>query len=439
MQRNASIDEGTKQTAKNTVWLYVLTAAKLIFPLLTLPYLTRILSKDCYGVVAYVKSCMVYMQLIVDFGFILSAVKDIVKAQGDSKKIGEIAGHVYLAKGFLAVVILITSFVLSLAIPLLRSYKLYVMLSAVAVALSALLGDFLFRGLEKMHVLSITYTVMQGIATALTFVFIKNDADMLWIPILNIIGTALAVVISWVYIHRFGIRVRILSIKHAWIALKESFVFFASQIATTAFTALNTILVGIFIVEESQIAEWSVCLQLVTVVQNLYAPLTNGIYPQMVRERNLKLIKKVHLIFMPIVVAGCVFCFFCAKPILLLVGGEKYKTAYILFRTLIPLMLISFPAMMLGWPTLGAIDKAKQVTISTVVTAVVQVAGLLLLAAIKQFTLINIAVLRSATELLLCSMRFGFVWKNRGLFRPLSVEEPSEGLVLQTKEEDEQS
>ena len=53
----------------NTIMLYIMSIAKLIFPLLTLPYLTRVLSSDAYGFVSYVKSCMVYIQLLVDFGF----------------------------------------------------------------------------------------------------------------------------------------------------------------------------------------------------------------------------------------------------------------------------------------------------------------------------------------------------------------------------------
>lgn len=76
----------------NTIMLYLMTIAKIIFPLITLPYLTRILSVDNYGVVSFVKSYMVYIQLVVDFGFSLSSVKDIVEANNDKKSIGIITG-----------------------------------------------------------------------------------------------------------------------------------------------------------------------------------------------------------------------------------------------------------------------------------------------------------------------------------------------------------
>ena len=68
---------------KNTTWLMIFYIAKMVFPFITLPYLTRILSTNTYGTVAYVKTVMTYMQIIVDFGFVLSATKDIVKVRND--------------------------------------------------------------------------------------------------------------------------------------------------------------------------------------------------------------------------------------------------------------------------------------------------------------------------------------------------------------------
>ena len=56
---------------KNTISLYIMNIVKLLFPILTLPYLTRILTTNTYGVVVYVKSIIVYVQLIIDYGFLL--------------------------------------------------------------------------------------------------------------------------------------------------------------------------------------------------------------------------------------------------------------------------------------------------------------------------------------------------------------------------------
>ena len=100
-----------------------------------------------------------------------------------------------------------------------------------------------------------------------------------------------------------------------------------------------------------------------------------------------------------------------SKTILGIVGGKQYIDAYKIFRALIPVMLFSFPGMLLGWPTLGAIGKQKQVTITTVITAVVQVLGLVILILINKFNLIFIALLRGFTELIMFLLRLFYCIK----------------------------
>lgn len=405
-----------KRTIQNTVMLYLMTIAKLIFPLLTLPYLTRILSKDCYGVVSYVKSCMVYMQLLIDFGFILSSVKDIVKCFSNSDEIGLIAGHTFVAKLILVFFAFLFTVIMCVTIPILRSNFLFAILSFIPVALSALLADFLFRGIEKMHIITIVFVVMKGISTLLTFILVKGDNTVIWIPILDILSSFVAIIITWIFIIKLKIKIRCNSIKRCFKMLKESFSYFISNMATTAFGALNTLLIGIFIPDLAQIAFWSVCMQIVNAIQSLYAPINNGIYPQMVRSKNLKIIHKVMMIFMPIVIIGSAICFIFAKFILQIVGGAGYVDAYKVFRYLVPLLVLSFPSMLYGWPTLGAIGKVKQTSATTIITAVLQILGLVGLILFNQFTLINIAILRCTTELVMMCLRVGLTYKNKKEF-----------------------
>ena len=67
------------QIKKNTFWLVVFQLAKMVFPFLILPVLTRRLSVEVYGDLTYVKTIMNFMQIFVDFGFMLSATKELAK------------------------------------------------------------------------------------------------------------------------------------------------------------------------------------------------------------------------------------------------------------------------------------------------------------------------------------------------------------------------
>ena len=83
---------------------------------------------------------------------------------------------------------------------------------------------------------------------------------------------------------------------------------------------------------------------------------------------------------------------------------------------MIPILFFSFPAQVYGWPTLGAIGKVKETTFSTVIAAVAQVLGLVVLICINRFTLINLALLRGITEFILMAVRMFITYKNRSAF-----------------------
>ena len=113
------------KVVQNTVMLYLMNFAKIALPLITLPYLTRVLSLNNYGTFTYVKTVMTYMQLIIDFGFLFSATKDIVEAGKDKKKIGSITGNVLIAKFILSFFSLLFLIILIIFIPLLRRNILF--------------------------------------------------------------------------------------------------------------------------------------------------------------------------------------------------------------------------------------------------------------------------------------------------------------------------
>ena len=400
----------------NTFMLYLSSIARFIFPLITIPYLTRILSEEAYGFFAYVKSCMSYMQFIVDFGFMYSAVRDIVLEKNNKINIGYIAGNVFLAKLILSAIAAIIIVVMCATISILQINTLYVALSLLAIISTAFIPQFLFRGIEQMQYATIAYVLSKGISTLLTLVFVKGDDTLLWIPILDIIGNCTAALLSFRVIKKLEIPIKCSGVADSWKMIGESFQYFLSDIASTAFYVLNTILIGIFIKDLTQVAYWSLSISIVCAIQGLYSPIFNGIYPYMVSKKQIRFIHKVLLICMPIVCAGCLLCFFSAKTVLFIVGGEKYIAAYHIFRLLIPVLLISFPVQLYGWPTLGAIGKIIETTKTTIIAAVVQVAGLLILIVVNKFDLALLAILRVFTEFIMLVLRLRITYKNKALF-----------------------
>lgn len=395
--------------------LYLLNAAKMLFPFLTFPYLTRVLSVDGYALLVYVKATIGYMYTLTDFGFTLYATRKIVEAKEDVGQMGRIVSNIICAQLLLAMLGAVILGALIFTLPLLRQNPLFVLLSFIPVPLSCFIVDYLFRGLEKMHEITIRFATMKGISTALTFVFVHSDKDLILIPILDIMSTLVAVILVQVQLKKYHIRLFWPHLTKAFVYIRQAFEYFISCIATTAFGALNTLLIGIFL-PPTDVAVWAVALQLIAAIQMCYSPIVDAIYPEMIRHKRLSLIRKVLLLIMPLVISGCVLLYFQSGFFITLIAGRKYADAASLFQWLIPVLLFAFPAQICGWPALGSIGKIKSTSFSTILAALTQCAGLGLLLWCHSFTLLSIAVIRNITEGVLLASRAILVIKYRRKF-----------------------
>ena len=303
-----------KNVFKNIIMLYGYSIAKILIPFATVPYLTRVMSTDCYGVVLYVKNIGTYLQLIVDFGFMLSGTKDIVMVRENMDEVGEVTGDILLARLILAAIAFAGLCAVTFTLPILRGYEVYTLVSFLPIFCTIFLFDYVFRGLERMQVITSRFLIMRGLAAVLTYVFVHGDQDMMWIQILDIVGGVAAVALVMMELKKLGLRIRIRSLERAWRKLKESALYFLSNMATTAFNVLNTLLVGIY-QSPSDVAYWSVCLSMVSAIQSFYSPITDGVYPDMVRTKNINQIKqmmKVHQFAIMFKVSNkCFNIFFC--------------------------------------------------------------------------------------------------------------------------------
>lgn len=388
----------------------IFNISKMLFPFITLPYLTRVLSTNVYGTVAYVKTVMSYMQIVVDFGFVLSSTKEIVLCKDDNAKLEKVIGDTIVSKMILGVLAFGLLVLLIFCLPILRQNVTFTLLSYIVVFESIFLFDFLFRGLEAMHIITIRFIVMKIVSTLLTFFLVKSDRDLLLIPIFDILGSFIAISLVIIEIKKYGLKIKFSGIKNVLKSIRDSFVFFLSNVASTSFNALSTIIIGIKL-DATSVAFWSVCMQVVTAIQAFYTPISDGMYPEMVKTKNINIIKKTIKICSPILILGCIGVYICAKYGMLILGGEQYVIAVPILRLLIPTIFFGFFSIIFGWPTLGAIDKTKETTFSTICSGIFNIIAMLLLIVFNKFTLCNIAIIRSVTEIYLFMTRFYFFKK----------------------------
>ena len=125
------------------------------------------------------------------------------------------------------------------------------------------------------------------------------------------------------------------------------------------------------------------------------------------------LAKKLLLIGMPVVLIGTIAFALLSDVVMLLLGGEQYLDGSYIVTMVSPVLFFSFPAMLIGFPVLAAVNREKQLTTSSVVSSLFHIAGLIVLAVGGWFSIPAVCILRDCTEAVLLWMRGWFVWKWR--------------------------
>lgn len=299
---------------QNTVMLYLLTFSNYFLSLVVVPYETRVLGVEVFGVLGAATAIMVYFQLVVDFGFLLSGTQEVAKSRDDPAAVSRIFTATTLAKLLLIAVSLAVLMLLCQVIPAWRERQTLYLLFFCGTAVNSLIPDYLYRGLEKMSAITIRTVCIKAFFTLGIVVFMKAPEDVWMVPAINAIGCLAALGLTLLHLNRkLGIRFTSPDWSEAIRSLKRSSTFFYSRIATTAYSALNTVILDMISASGATVGYYSSADRLITTGKNALSPISDSLYPYMVKNRDFKLVRKILLIFEPLIFLFCAAVFIWAE------------------------------------------------------------------------------------------------------------------------------
>ncbi|WEV59330.1 oligosaccharide flippase family protein [Bifidobacterium sp. ESL0728] len=394
---------------KNLFSQYGLQVAKYLFPFITLPYLTRVLGPNQYAVRAYVLAVMNFMAIFLDYGFTLSGTKSIAEDNGNIEKLRQHTSCIVLLRGILCVVGAVILVCLVPFLSILKENILYVIIAYLGICFKASLPDFVFQGLEDMGIITQRFVGSQTVSTLLIFALIHKPSDLLLVPIFEGVASLIAFIWSWDNVIRVrSIHFTKVKFDFIWSVFKESTIFFLSDAATTVFNAFTTMMIGAYVTDQVQISYWSLAMTAITAVQSLYNPIINTLYPHIVKSRDIKLLKKFLFYGMIVVTIGSILFALCSKLIMFVLGGRQYLAGSYIIAQLAPVLWLSFPSMLIGFPLLAAVGKVRELTFSSIVSAIFHIIGLVILGISGYFSITAVAILRSCTEAVMLVLRSYF-------------------------------
>lgn len=403
---------------KNTFFLYVLTFSNQLLGLLTIPYLTRILGPSIYGELGFALSLMIYVSIILDFGFLLSATEIIALNKDDLRICNEVFSSVTVVRVTLILFLAVIFAVLCKFIPNCNENVAFYMLFYFAYAINALLPDYVYRGMEHMKNITLRTVTIKILFTSLVFVLIKSKTDLVKYPLILGLGNTIAVIYSFFHIYKkYGIHFVYPQLDFFIMIVKKTIPFFVSRIASTFYQAATTVILGSLYAGAEIVGYFTATDKIMSLTKSISSPVADSLYPYMVKSKNYNLVKKLLFIAMPIIIGACVIGFIFAEQICVVLFGIEYAEAKTVLRCLIPAMMVIFPTYIICFPVLVPMGFSKQANKSNVIGAVVQIVLLTLLFITRKIGAINIVICGSISEITVFVYRLSIVMKNRSIIK----------------------
>lgn len=396
--------------AENFFSLSALQIVSYILPLITLPYLIRILGVEKYGLVNFAIAFAIYFQIITDYGFSLSATREISVHRNNKNKISEIFSSVMIIKFFL----MILSFIL-LYIVVFSFNKFAVNWMIYFLAFGIVIGNVLFpvwffQGMEKMKYITILNIIANVIFTLLIFIFIKNPADYLYVPLINSLGFIVSGIISlWLIFNNFKVKFLVPSKKVLVSTFKDSTQFFLSRASVSIYTSSSTFFLGLF-TNNVAVGYYSAAEKLYTAAQYLYSPISQVIYPYMSKMRNKLVYRKIFKFTVVINIVLCILLFLLSGFIINALYGSNFQESANVLRILSIALIIVVPSVLLGYPFLAALGYQKYANGSVIIGSIFHLAMLLIISQFMDIYLV--AGLVVLTESIVFVIRFYGVKKH---------------------------
>ena len=277
-------NKSLKVLSENFIALFSLQAVGYIFPLITFPYLTLHLGVEGFGKYVLVQTIFIYLDLIVSYGFKITATDLISKSSKNSEEVSKIFCAVLGTK---AILLLLVTFLLSISmllVPFLNNNSTLIMCGFPYLIGNFLFPVWLFQGLQRMKYITYIHIVSKVLFTCLIFVLVKDANDIEYAIGSYSFGFLIAGIISVIIAYKkFSLKLyfpSFSSIRHQFV---NGYYIFLSQFSVGMYSSVNILILG-GLTSELSVGIYAIANKVYTIVTALGTPFSRALFPFMSKK-----------------------------------------------------------------------------------------------------------------------------------------------------------
>jgi PST family polysaccharide transporter len=368
-----------------------------------------VLGVEQFGLFTLIISTITYFKIIIDYGFNLTAIREIIIHQNNNKKIIEIFNSVIIIKLILCLLSLMILTIMSFYFDKIHQNQQLYFLAFITVIGEIFFPTWFFQGMEKIKPITFINLFSKILYTIAIFYFVQDSSDIHKIFIINAIIIFFTGLYSFYLLKKyFNIYLKPQGVKTIFYYLRDGWYVFISNIAISFYTVSTIFILGLF-ADNATIGYFSAAEKIIQAFKMIITPLSQALYPHVIGLKNKKLefIWKLTLYLGIFTGILSIFIFIFADVLIYTILGKDYTKSILPLKIMSFLPLITTLSNIFGVQTILAFGEKKNFSLILITGALL---GLIIsLILVPSLQHIGSAITQLVVELLVTCIMFFYI------------------------------
>ena len=360
---------------KNFIMNFILTAANFIFPIVTFPYVSRILLAEGTGKVAFAASIASYFSMIAALGIPTYGIRACARIRDDKDKLNKTVQELLIIHMSATSLALMFYFISVFIVPELYKEKTLMLINSLSIILNVFGVNWLYQALEQYSYITYRSIFFKIISIILMFFFIHQKSDYIIYGGIAIFANAGSNILNFIRLRKL-INFKKVESYSFLVHIRPILVFFAQSVAITVYTNLDTVMLG-FMQSDIEVGYYNAAIKIKTILLSLVTSLGTVLLPRLSYciQKNDKIqfqtlisksIRFVFIIALPLTIFFILF----AKETLIVLSGRDFIGATLAMQIITPTILLIGLSNITGIQILTPSGKEKIVVYSVTFGAI---------------------------------------------------------------------
>ncbi len=382
-----------KSLKTNFVYTLANTIVGLLYPIVTFPYISRVLMPDGIGQVQFFQSIINYISLFAALGIPLYAVKEIARVKNDIEARNKTIVEILLLYVSLTIIGYLVVFILIVSIDKINADWPLLLLLSSHLILVAIGAEWFYQGIEEFKFISIRSLLIKFISLIALFIFIRDKNDLYIYALLLVLAEAGNYIFNFIHLRKYvnfkKIDYSSLNIKKH---IKPALKIFVLNLVISIYVNLDSVMLG-FLKDNISVGYYTAATRLTRALCGIAGSLSIVLFPRFSNyyhggkfDEFNKIVQESMTLIVTITIPITIGLIMTSPLLIPLFCGELYTPAILTLQILSPIILFIGISNILGTRILYAINRENIVIASTIAGAIINFSlNLLLIPKYMQF------------------------------------------------------